>query len=123
MATVAVIGALQLFDQAVIAGGVNGDPDNALMTIVLYLYNAAFTQFDFDYAAAVGIVLFVIIFTHPRPAPAVRRGADVVRARPMTTHGPEPVTPAVATAPRPSQVPVRRRQRARMAAAARATCS
>lgn len=62
VATVAVIGALQLFDQAYIGGGVNGDPNNALMTIVLYLYNAAFKQFDFSYAAAVGIILFGLIF-------------------------------------------------------------
>ena len=63
VATVAVIGALQLFDQAVIAGGSDGAPANALMTVVLFLYNEAFTKFDFDYAAAVGIILFVIIFT------------------------------------------------------------
>ncbi|MDQ3870723.1 MAG: sugar ABC transporter permease, partial [Chloroflexota bacterium] len=62
VATVAVIGALQLFDQAYIGGGSNGDPNNALMTIVLYLYNAAIVQFSFGYAAAVGVVLFVIIF-------------------------------------------------------------
>jgi multiple sugar transport system permease protein len=62
VATVAVIGALQLFDQAQLAGGSNGDPANALMTVVLYLYNQAFTKFDFDYAAAVGLILFVIIF-------------------------------------------------------------
>jgi multiple sugar transport system permease protein len=62
VATVAVIGALQLFDQVAIAGGPNGDPNNALMTVVLYLYNAAFNQLKFGYAAAVGIVLFVVIF-------------------------------------------------------------
>jgi multiple sugar transport system permease protein len=62
VATVALIGALQLFDQAYIGGGVDGDPNNALMTIVLYLYNAAFKQFDFSYAAAVGVILFVLIF-------------------------------------------------------------
>jgi ABC-type sugar transport system permease subunit len=62
VATVAVIGALQMFDQVAIAGGPNGDPNNALMTMVLYLYNAAFSKFDFGYAAAVGIVLFVVIF-------------------------------------------------------------
>ena len=32
VATVAVIGALQLFDQAAIAGGPNGEPNNSLMT-------------------------------------------------------------------------------------------
>lgn len=61
VATVAVIGALQLFDQALLGGGVNGDPNNALMTIVLYLYNTAITQLNFAKASAVGIVLFVVI--------------------------------------------------------------
>lgn len=63
VATVGVIGALQLFDQAIIGGGVNGDPNNALMTIVLYLYNSAFTKFNFSYAAAVGVILFIVIFS------------------------------------------------------------
>jgi multiple sugar transport system permease protein len=63
VATVAVIGALQLFDQARIAGGTTGDPANALMSMVLYLYNLAFYKFDFDRAAAVGLILFAIIFT------------------------------------------------------------
>jgi multiple sugar transport system permease protein len=62
VATVAVIGALQLFDQALIAGSSNGDPQYALMTVVLYLYNAAFAQLDPGYAAAVGAVLFLVIF-------------------------------------------------------------
>ena len=62
VATVGVIGGLQLFDQAFIGGGPNGEPNNALLTIVLYLYNASFTQINFSYAAAIGIVLFVIIF-------------------------------------------------------------
>ena len=62
VATVAVIGALQLFDQAYIGGGPSGDPNNALTTIVLYLYRAAIREFSFGYAAAVGIVLFAIIF-------------------------------------------------------------
>jgi len=63
VATIAVIGGLQLFDQAAIAGGSDGSPANALMTVVLFLYNQAIVKFDFDYAAAVGIILFVIIFT------------------------------------------------------------
>jgi ABC-type sugar transport system permease subunit len=63
VATVGVIGALQLFDQAYIAGGPAGSPVNSLMTIVLYLYNQMFTQLSPGYAAAVGIVLFIIIFS------------------------------------------------------------
>jgi ABC-type sugar transport system permease subunit len=63
VAVLSVIGALQLFDQAYIAGGADGSPNYALMTMVLYLYNATFRQFEFGYAAAVGIVLFIIIFS------------------------------------------------------------
>ena len=63
VATVSVIGALQLFDQAIIAGGPGGEPNNALTTIVLFLYRSAIAEFDFGFAAAVGIVLFVIIFS------------------------------------------------------------
>lgn len=62
VATVAVIGGLQIFDQALLAGGPNGDPNNALMFIVLYLYKTAFTDFNFSKAAAVGVVLFTIVF-------------------------------------------------------------
>lgn len=63
VATVAVIGGMQLFDQAFIGGGVNGDPNFALMTVVLYVYNTSFRYFDFAYAAAIGMILFVVIFT------------------------------------------------------------
>jgi multiple sugar transport system permease protein len=63
VATVGVIGALQLFDQSFIAGGPDGSPVNSLMTIVLFLYNAMFRKNDPGFAAAVGIILFVIIFS------------------------------------------------------------
>jgi ABC-type sugar transport system permease subunit len=63
VATVGVIGGLQLFDQSFIAGGPDGNPANSLMTVVLYLYNAAFKRLNFGEAAAVGVVLFVIIFS------------------------------------------------------------
>jgi multiple sugar transport system permease protein len=63
VATVGVIGGLQLFDQSFIAGGPDGNPANALMTVVLYLYNRAFKRVDFGEAAAVGVLLFLLIFT------------------------------------------------------------
>ncbi len=62
VATVSVIGALQMFDQAYIGGGTNGDPNYSLMSIVLYLYNSMVRGVNFDYAAAVGVVLFAIVF-------------------------------------------------------------
>jgi ABC-type sugar transport system permease subunit len=33
------------------------------MTVVLYIYNACFRKFEFGYASAIGVILFVIIFT------------------------------------------------------------
>ena len=63
VATVGVIGGLQLFDQAFIAGGTDGAPVNSLMTMVLYLYNRAFKRVDYGQAAAIGVVLFLVIFT------------------------------------------------------------
>jgi multiple sugar transport system permease protein len=63
VATVGVIGGLQLFDQSFIAGGPDGNPANSLMTVVLYLYNSAFKRVNFGEAAAVGVVLFVIVFS------------------------------------------------------------
>jgi len=58
-----MIGALQLYDQAILAGGADGSPDYSLMTLVLYIYNACFRQFEFGYASAIGVILFVIIFS------------------------------------------------------------
>ena len=62
VATVGVIGGLQLFDQAVQIGNVDGAPANSLMTLVLYLYNAAFKRLQYGSAAAAGVLLFLIIF-------------------------------------------------------------
>lgn len=63
VATLLLIGGLKLFDQAIIAGGRGGEPNNSLTTIVLFIYRAAITDNEFGYAAAVGLVLFVLIFT------------------------------------------------------------
>jgi multiple sugar transport system permease protein len=63
VAVVSVIGALQQFDQSFIVGGTGGGPNYSTMTVVLYLYNQAFTGgARFGYAATVGLVLFVFIF-------------------------------------------------------------
>src|SRR5436190_3319286 len=63
VAVVSFIGALKMFDQSFIAGGTSGGPNYSTMTVVLYLYNRAFTGTTrFGYAAAVGLVLFVFIF-------------------------------------------------------------
>ncbi len=53
------IGTLQLFDEAYILTG--GGPNNATMTITLYLYETGFKYFNFGYASAMAYVLVVII--------------------------------------------------------------
>jgi multiple sugar transport system permease protein len=63
VAVVSFIGALKMFDQSFIVGGSSGGPNYSTMTVVLYLYNRAFTGTTrFGYAAAVGLVLFLFIF-------------------------------------------------------------
>jgi multiple sugar transport system permease protein len=63
VATLLLIGGFKLFDQALIAGGQGGEPSNSLTTIVLFIYRSAITDSEFGYAAAVGAVLFVLIFS------------------------------------------------------------
>jgi multiple sugar transport system permease protein len=54
-----LIGAFQVFTQAFVM--TNGGPNNATLTMVLYLYRKGFEQLHFGYASAVAWVLFVII--------------------------------------------------------------
>lgn len=61
VAVISVIGALQMFDQSFIAGGADGEPANALTTMVLFLYRSTARTFELGYAAAVGVVLLVLI--------------------------------------------------------------
>lgn len=53
------IGTLQLFDEPYVL--TNGGPDNATLTIGMYLYQSAFRNFDFGYASAIGYVLAIIV--------------------------------------------------------------
>ncbi|MGW7041801.1 carbohydrate ABC transporter permease [Streptomyces avermitilis] len=53
------IGTLQLFDEPYVLTG--GGPDNATLTVGVYLYQNAFKYFDFGYASAVAYILTVLI--------------------------------------------------------------
>jgi multiple sugar transport system permease protein len=54
-----IIGSFQIFAQALIIGGTNGEPlDSTLMYMVL-LYKNAFRYFSMGYASAMAVVLFV----------------------------------------------------------------
>jgi multiple sugar transport system permease protein len=63
VSVVSVIGALQVFDQAFLVSSGSGGPNYSTLTVVLYLYRTAIHDVRFGYAAAVGIALFVLIFT------------------------------------------------------------
>lgn len=54
------IGGLSLFTEPQILLGNSGGTDEAGMTIVLYQYNQAFTQFDFGYGSAIAWALFIL---------------------------------------------------------------
>jgi multiple sugar transport system permease protein len=58
---ISIIGALQLFTQVNIM--TNGGPNNATLSMVLYLYGKAFKQIRFGYASATAWILFAIIIT------------------------------------------------------------
>lgn len=53
-----VIGGLQLFDAPLMIGS---GPGNSTMTMVMYLFEVAFKNFDYSYAAAIAFGIFVII--------------------------------------------------------------
>jgi multiple sugar transport system permease protein len=61
VSTLLVIGGLKMFDQAFIASGGTGGPNNSTLVPVLYVYRVAFSDVQFGYAAAVGIALMLLM--------------------------------------------------------------
>jgi raffinose/stachyose/melibiose transport system permease protein len=55
-----IIGSLQLFDVVWIMTG--GGPANASVTMATYLINRGFQSYEFGYASAIAVVLFIICF-------------------------------------------------------------
>jgi multiple sugar transport system permease protein len=53
------IGAFQVFDAVYVMTG--GGPVHSSYSLVYFLYDSAFKYFDFGYASAIGLVLFVIV--------------------------------------------------------------
>ncbi len=58
-----IIGSFQVFTSAFVA--TQGGPNNATLTLVLYLYRKSFQQFRFGYASAISwaLLLIIMIFT------------------------------------------------------------
>ncbi len=54
-----LIGSWQIFSQSYIM--TQGGPNNATLTMVLYLYNKGFQQFHFGYASSIAWALFAIV--------------------------------------------------------------
>ncbi|WP_211771194.1 carbohydrate ABC transporter permease [Kutzneria sp. CA-103260] len=54
-----VIGSFQVFD--IVQVTTKGGPENASLVLQMYIYNKAFTQFDFGYAATMSLALFVML--------------------------------------------------------------
>jgi multiple sugar transport system permease protein len=63
VAVVSIVGCLKVFDQPYIVSGGTGGPAYSTLTVVLYLYQTAFTDIQFGYAAAMGVALFAVILT------------------------------------------------------------
>lgn len=62
VAVLSVIGCLKIFDQAFIVSSGKGGPAYSTETAVLYLYQTAIFDQFWGYAAAIGVVMFLIIF-------------------------------------------------------------
>jgi multiple sugar transport system permease protein len=62
VAVVSVIGAMKVFDQNYIISRGQGGPLYSTYSIVLDIYNTAIKDSNFGSAAAMGVVLFVVIF-------------------------------------------------------------
>jgi multiple sugar transport system permease protein len=60
---ISIIGALKLYDQAFIVSGGTGGPDYSTMTPVLFLVQKLVNNIQFGYSAAIGVLLFILIFS------------------------------------------------------------
>ena len=60
-----VLGAFQIFGQSYVLFGGGAGPGRAGLTLVLYMYQQGFSQYEIGYGAAVAYLLFaiVLIFT------------------------------------------------------------
>ncbi|PTM59183.1 carbohydrate ABC transporter permease [Desmospora activa] len=56
-----VIGTFQVFDQMYVISKGAGGPLDSTLTVVLYLYNVAFQDFEMGYASAIAFFLFAVI--------------------------------------------------------------
>jgi multiple sugar transport system permease protein len=56
-----IIGSFQIFTQVFVLTDGEGGPNNATLTVVLYLYRKGFENFHFGYASALAWALFIVV--------------------------------------------------------------
>ncbi|KRG09835.1 carbohydrate ABC transporter permease [Lederbergia galactosidilytica] len=56
-----IIGGMQIFDQPYTLTDGTGEPDKATLTSVMYLYETAFTRYQYGYGSAIAFGLFIVI--------------------------------------------------------------
>ena len=56
-----VIGGMTMFDVPFVLSGGEGAPQSSVLTMVMYLYNTTFKNYNFGYGATIGVGLFVMI--------------------------------------------------------------
>lgn len=56
-----IIGGMQIFDIPYVIGKGTGEPGNATLSAVNYLYNTSFRNYNYGYGAAMSYVLFILI--------------------------------------------------------------
>ena len=52
---------MQMFDIPFMIGNGLGDPNNSTLTIVNYMYNTSFKNFNYGYGSAISYSLFLLI--------------------------------------------------------------
>lgn len=56
-----LIGGMTMFDIPFVLTNGDGSPQGSILTMVMYLYNTAFRNYHYGYAAAIGTELFIMI--------------------------------------------------------------
>lgn len=56
-----IIGGMQIFDVNYAIGEATGKPGHATLSMVLYMYNQSFTNYNYGYGAAISYGLFILI--------------------------------------------------------------
>jgi multiple sugar transport system permease protein len=57
-----VIGGLTMFDIPFVISNGTGQPLNKTLTMVMYVYNTTFRNYNFGYGATIGVALSVVVF-------------------------------------------------------------